>query len=117
MKLPQFRLTDFAVTLTACVRVCPPTVADTVPLATIRPDQIGPGLGSVTEKTVLPSSDLPENDHCVTVPPVAVQVIELPRVRVAGEQDRCGEAAAAATGTPVLANGEFPDPSTNPKPL
>ena len=103
---------DRGVTVTACVRGCPPTVADTVPLATIGPDQPDPVVGPVIEKVAFPSSDCPENDHCVTEPPVTVHVIELPRVRLAGEQESAGGGGGAPGSSKIGGAAKSPTITT-----
>jgi hypothetical protein len=62
----------------------------------------------------------PENDHCVTVPLLTVQVTDSPRVTVAGKHDSWGGGAPPVTCTSVLFHAGslgFPGGSANPKPL
>jgi hypothetical protein len=86
---------DRGVTVIVCVNGLPPPdmVALTVPEITIGPAHVEPLVGPVTVKPP------PENDHCVTVALLTVQVTVPTRVTVVGEHDIWGGAAGAVIET------------------
>jgi hypothetical protein len=101
---------DLGFTVMTRVRLPTPcTVAVTVPVNTITPDQPEPPFGPVTVRTVF-AEFVPENDHWVTVPLDTVHDTEAPRIRVSGVQDNCGAGSTSTKAAPLV--GESPDPDS-----
>jgi hypothetical protein len=95
---------DRALTVIVCVNGSskPDMAALTVPETTIGPVQVDPLVGPE-----IGAKPPPENDHCVTVALLTVQVIESPRVTVCGEHDNCGGGAGSSTTV------QAPSPTTS----
>jgi hypothetical protein len=99
---------DLGFTVMSFVKFPLPTVAVTVPLTAIMPDQVEPPVGP---ETVTPGA---ENDHWVTVPLDTAHDTEAPRVRLVGVQDNWGAGSTSTEYPPLV--GDSPGDPRNPDP-